>query len=181
MIRRIALVAAAAVALVLAPTAAMAYQAPDLVAEVSDPTPAAGSPFAVTVEGATPNGSVQLTVTSANPAISDASITIAGTKSFSRNANGNGVAVFMVTLAEAGTYTLSAVDAVTGETVSTQNVVVVAVGAAAGSDLSDTGFDGMGLAAGAGALVLLGSGLVFIARRRGADQAVERELVDAGR
>src|SRR5450759_2992563 len=52
MIRRSIMITAAAVALILVPSAAMAYQAPGITFTVSDATPTAGAPFTATVSGA---------------------------------------------------------------------------------------------------------------------------------
>jgi len=175
-IRRIALAAAAAVALVAVPSAAMAaYEGPPITAVVSDTTPASGSPFTVTADNATPNGSVELTVTSDPTSISSDTITIAGAKSFAKTANASGVAVFTVTVTEAGTYALTVRDVVSNQVISTQSVRV----AAAGTALSETGFGGFGTAAGAGLLLLVGTALVLISRRRAATD--DRELAGAGR
>jgi len=168
-IRRTALVAAAAVALILAPTAAMAYEDEQFAAAVSDATPAAGSPFTVSVTGPA-NTPVTLTVSGA------AQIDGVTGSSLTKNTNAQGVAQFSVVLANAGSYTITATDA-SGAVITTQTVSVAAVGVAAsrssasgraatGAQLGDTGFDGMGLAAGAGALVIAGAGAVVVARRR---------------
>ena len=58
-----------------------------------------------------------------------------------------------------------------GDLVSDQTLTVLGAGGAAGpvtggGQLSNTGFDGMGLAVGGGVLVLAGAGAVLISRRR---------------
>jgi hypothetical protein len=173
MIRRTVLATAAAVAVVLAPTAAMAYESDEFTAVVSDPTPAAGAPVTVTVEGE-PNALVSLMVQSDD--VPDSAIEIAGSRTLSKSTNASGVAVFTVTLSQNGAYTATAKDAA-GNIIKVQDLSVVgAAGAAAGTSasraaqsrggLAETGFDGAGLAAGAGALVVAGAGAVLIAKRR---------------
>jgi len=79
---------------------------------------------------------------------------------------------FVVTLTEDGTYVLVATSA-SGAVLSTQTVTVsdhgavLVAGASAtvGGQLSYTGFQGMGLAAGGGVLVLMGTGLVLVSQR----------------
>ena len=168
MFRRITLVAVAAAALALAPSAAMAYDAPGYGSTTTDSTPASGSPTTVTVTGVAANAPVTLSITSTPASISGNDITIAGTKSEINNANASGVATFTVTLSAPGSYALEASTGTPSVVVSTQVLTVAAVGApaAGGAELSDTGFDGMGLAVGAGALVLAGAGAVFFAKRR---------------
>ena len=162
MIRRAVLAAAAAVALILAPSAAMAYNASGFSCTVSDPTPAAGVPFTVVCSGAQPGAVLTLTVTR-NPAANF------GTKTFTATANANGVATFTVTVAPAGAYSLM-VKGASGAVISTQTLKVLGVGAASppvkGGQLSNTGFEGMPLAVGGGMLVLVGAGAVLISRRR---------------
>ena len=150
MIRRSALVAAAAVALVLAPSAAMAYDAPGYNTTVSDSTPSAGATFTLRVTGVDPGAVVTLRV--------------AG-RSFTATANADGGAVFRVSIRTLGTYTAQFF--VGGALVSDEVVRVVAVEEAEGGvQLATTGFDGMGFAAGAGALILVGAGTVLVVRRR---------------
>src|SRR5665647_996216 len=96
MIRRIIMVAAAAVALILVPSAAMAdgeYEAPGINFTVSDSTPTVGVPFTATVLGAAANTVVTLTVECQN----------AGVKTLTDTASASGVASFSVTLTGAGT------------------------------------------------------------------------------
>jgi hypothetical protein len=167
-IRRTALVSAAAAALVLVPTAAMAYDAPGYSSSVTDATPAAGAPIAVAVNGdaAIAGKTVLLTVTSTPASLPNSAIQIAGTATASKVANASGDVQFSVTLSQAGTY--SAVATVDGAAVSTMDLSVAAASKAApsGKALAETGFDGAGLAAGAGALVVAGAGAVLIAKRR---------------
>lgn len=173
-IRRTALVAAAAAALVLAPSAAMAYQAGDYSnkGSISDTTPAVGQSFTVTVTGPA-NTPVTLTITSNPSSIPDSAITIAGTKSLTKTTNASGTAVFTVTLSQPGTFTLVATDGVSGAVLSTQTVSVAAAAGAAGAagTLSSTGTNALPIALGAGALVLVGAGGVVVARRRHAGTA----------
>ena len=97
---------------------------------------------------------IKLRITSDPAPISNDDIQIAGVKeSALKMADANGVVTFSVTLNAAGTYTVQAFNAA-GALVGDQVLTVSAVGAAAGAELSDTCFDGMGLAVGAGALVL---------------------------
>src|SRR5665648_820844 len=77
MIRRTILSAAAAIALVAMPMAAMAYDAPGYNTTVSDPTPAIGQAFTVTTTGATAGETLTLTITSNPATISNDAITIA--------------------------------------------------------------------------------------------------------
>jgi hypothetical protein len=172
-IRRTALVSAAAGTLVLIPTAAFAYDAPGFASTVSDPTPAAGTAIVLTVDGDSDiaNKEVLLTVTSTPASLPNSAIEIAGTATKVKVADANGYVDFDVTLKEAGTY--SAVATVDGATVSTFELPVVTAAAASATKaatadgaLAATGFDGAGLAAGAGALVVAGAGAVLIAKRR---------------
>ncbi|MEP6800078.1 MAG: peptidase [Lapillicoccus sp.] len=171
MLRRAILVIAAAVALVVAPTAAWAdYVAPGFTATVSDPSPAIGQPFNVTLSGNEANARITLTITSDPASISSDAIQIAGTKALTRNANASGVASFSVTLSAVGTYTLTMTD-FKGTVLSTQTVSVHAVSsagavAASGGQLSATGFGGTGIAISGGLLVLAGAGALVVARRR---------------
>ena len=181
MFRRAVLVAAAAaLALILAPSAAMAaYNAPGFSATVSNPSPATGQPFNVVLSGAKANEAITLTITSDPASISSDSIQIAGTKSLTKTANASGVATFAVTLTAGGTYTLALTNA-SGAVLSTQTVTAHAAGAGgasgvvaggasgagSGGQLSRTGFEGTGIAVGGGLLVLAGAGAMVVARRR---------------
>ena len=163
MIRRALLVAAAAVALILAPSTAMAYTAPGFNCTLSDSTPNLGTPVTMTCTGAAPGEVLTLTVTR-TPAANF------GTKVLTATANASGVATFTVTFSPAGSYSL-VVKGASGTVISTQTVKVLGVSAAAapaatGTGLARTGFDAMPLAAGGGILVLLGAGAVLVARRR---------------
>ena len=162
MIRRTVLTAVAALALAALPSAAMAYDAAGYDTTVADPTPAAGTPTTLSTTGANVGETYTLTVTTDPASISNDAIQIAGTKSLSKTAT-SATLSWTVTLNAAGTYNVVIVDAA-GSTVGTEVLTVAA--AAPGAALSDTGFDGMGLAAGAGALLLAGAGAVLIAKRR---------------
>ena len=156
MIRRILLVAAAAVALALVPSAAMAYDAPGFDSSVSDATPAPGSSVTMIVKGL-PNQALKLTVT----------YSVGGVKTYRTTANAKGVATFTFKAASSGTMTAVVTNAA-GDVVSSQELTVSGSGPGNGKDkkLKDTGFNGMGLAAGGGGLVLLGAGAVVVAKRR---------------
>src|ERR1035437_10322200 len=191
MIRRAVLVAAAAVALILAPTAAMAQAPAGFSVSQADPT-AAGVPFQVIASGAKANEAVTLTMTPDPASI--------GTRSLTQIANARGVASFVVTLTQDGTYLLvsksasgvvltsqtvtvsdhgavivagtsaaagTAATASTGKavTAATGKAVTAATGTAARGQLAFTGFGGMGLMFG-GVLVLAGTALVLVTRRR---------------
>ena len=162
MIRRTILSAAAAIALVAMPMAAMAYEAPGFNTTVSDTTPAIGQAFTLTTTGAVPGETLTCTVTSNPATISNDAITIAGTKALAKVANAAGTVTCTVTLTAAGTYTLAVTNAA-GALVGDE---VVTVAAAAAPALSSTGFDAIGLAGGAAALVAAGAFAVFLARRR---------------
>ena len=158
MIRRAILVAAAAVAVILVPSAAMAYEAPGFSSSISDATPAVGQSVTVIINGGAANANQVITLTIAG----------ASTKTLTATANAAGAATFTFTLSAAGVYTLTATNAA-GAVISTQTVTVHAVSAAAGvapSQHSFTGFEGTGLAVGSGLLVLTGAGVVVAARRR---------------
>jgi hypothetical protein len=124
MIRRAVLVAAAAVALILAPSTAMAYYgAPDFGFMVSDSTPSIGVPFTVHVADAEANEAVTLTITR-NPA----STSNPGARSLIKTANAKGVVDFGVTLTEDGTWSLVSTSA-TGAVLGRQTVTVADKGA----------------------------------------------------
>jgi hypothetical protein len=192
--RRAVMVAAAAVALLLAPAAAVAQAvSPQASAlrtlagpgfAVVGSSPAAGVPFTVRASGARANESVTLTITR-HPASNGSH-----PRSLTKSANARGVVEFVVAIAEDGTYEL--VSSAGGSTLSRQSVTVVdhgtvivaGEGAAAdsagsapaaaprvGGRLASTGFPGLGLAGGGGVLVLAGAGLVAVARRRQLAQA----------
>ena len=167
MIRRILLVAAAAVAVVLVPSVAMAanYNAPGYSSSVSDSTPTVGHPITVTVNGGLANAGkmITLVITSDN-----------STMSLTRRANANGVVKFTFKLSAAGTYQVEAKNAA-GALVSSQTLSVSSQNASAfpaapdknkGGMHPNTGFDGLPLALGGGVLVLAGTGAVVVAKRR---------------
>ena len=166
MIRRIIMVAAAAAALILVPSVAMAYEAPGFNFTVSDSTPTVGTPFTATISGADANTVVTLTVECPN----------VGVKTLTDTASASGVASFSVTLTGAGTCTLTATN-VAGAVLATQTVLGVSANApipaaanapipAAGGALPRTGFDVMGFALWGGLFVLVGAGALIVVRRR---------------
>jgi hypothetical protein len=136
MIRRAVLVAAAAVALILAPTAAMAQAPAGFTVPQANPT-AAGVPFKVIASGAKANEAVTLTMTPDPASI--------GTRSLTQIANARGVASFAVTLTKDGTYLLVSKSAsgvvLTSQTVTVSDhgaVIVAGTSAAAGTAASVT-------------------------------------------
>ena len=158
MIRRIIMVAAAAAALILVPSAAMAYEAPGFNFTVSDSSPTVGTPFTATISGADANTVVTLTVECQN----------AGVKTLTDKASASGVATFSVTLTAAGTCTLTATNAA-GAVLATQTVLGVSANApvpAAGGALPRTGFDVMGFVLWGGLFVLVGAGALIVVKRR---------------
>ena len=160
MIRRAILVAAAAVAVILAPSAAMAYTSPTFPATVSDTTPAVGQTVTVIIHGGKANANQLITLTIKSGT---------STRVLTARSNAAGVAHFTFKLSAVGVYTLTATNAA-GAVISTQTVTSHAVSAAAvlpgTSSLSFTGFEGTGLAVGGGLLVLTGAGVVVVSRRR---------------
>ena len=168
MIVRTALVTAAAAALDLVPTSAMAYDAPGYGSTISDPGPRVGRALAFSINGNPKIGgkSVLLTVTSRPATLPNQVIEIAGTATTSKVADANGDVSFSVTMTQPGTYDLVAT--VDGAAVSTQALAVTPASSttASGGALAATGFDGAGLVTGAGALVLAGAGAVVVAKRR---------------
>ncbi len=187
MIRRIILSSVAALGLALLPLSAMGYDAPPYTTTVSDSSPGVGQPFTVTSTGImcgvhgmlTGCGLATLTVRSAPLSISDAAITIAGTKSLTKTARFDhaggsayrGTVVWTVTLAEAGTYTLTVVQSQTRTFMSELTIVVGASDDGGqpgdGWQLSGTGLDVLALSGVAGGLVVVGVVGVWLARRRG--------------
>jgi len=178
MIRRIIMVAAAAVALVLTPSVAMAfnapmtYNAPGYTSTVSDSTPAIGQPVKVTICGV-PHERITLTITSNQASTSTNVIEVAGSssrvKAQTKQLNNNCAGTWTVRFTAPGVYTLTMTN-VAG-VVSTQTVEVLGVSAnapipAAVGALPRTGFDPTGLLVGGGLLVLAGAGGVLVARRR---------------
>src|SRR5450631_297034 len=114
MIRPAVLVAAAAAALILAPTTAMAQAPAGVRVSVGHRAPAA-LPFAVTASGAKANELVTLTVTPKPASI--------GNTSFTHRANDRGVVSFELTLADDGIYVLTTKSA-SGAVLSTETVTV---------------------------------------------------------
>jgi hypothetical protein len=166
MIRRAFLVTAAATALILAPSVAMACNAPGYTCFVTDSTPASGHPIKVHCSHGH-SKTETLTITSTPASIKSSGIDIAGTKSMTAT-NVAGEGTINVTLAEAGSYGLTVTNA-EGALRSSMTVVAHTAGAAAPAatgKLRCTGFDGMPIAIGGGVLVLLGAGAVVVARRR---------------
>jgi len=177
--RRVLSTAAAAAALVLAPTAAMAYVGDDYDASIEDTTVAPGEPFDVTLEGPVENPSFSLTV--ASDAVADSDIEIAGSQTATK-ATVDGDATFAVTLHEEAVYTVTGVNAA-GDVVLEAEVVVgdgvagdddAAAGDddadgddnAAGVTLPDTGSSSTPLVIGAAALLAAGAGVLVFARRQ---------------
>lgn len=167
--RRIVLTALAGASLAVVPSAAMAYDAPGYTTTTTDPAPAAGESFTITTQGTTAGEKYTLTITSNPATLSNDSIAIAGTKSLTKTATGSSVS-FTVTLTAAGTFTGATTDAA-GTVLGDEVFTVAAAPGAPAPALSSTGFDSMGLVAGAGALVLAGAGAVVVARRRQSVQA----------
>ena len=175
---------AGAVALIFAPTAAMAdpssdstYGAPGYGSTVTDTTPVVGSPFTYTVNGVAPGAAVTLKTCDG--------------QTLTATADASGAASFSVALGSAGSCTAQAfiggtlvsdqvltVAAAPGAAAVAAEPVAAVVGAApaaaavrapraaAPAALGLTGFDGVGLAVGAGALVLAGAGTVYVVKRR---------------
>ncbi|WP_444663108.1 peptidase [Cellulomonas sp. CW35] len=166
-VRRAVASAAIVGALVLSPSVAFGYGAEDYTdtGTASTTTPAPGQSFTIRVVG--PAGAdVTLTITS-SANIPDSAIQIAGTKSLTRTTDASGVAVFTVTLNQAGTFTAVVTDTESGEVLSTQTFQVAgSIAEAPGGNLSSTGSEVLPLALGAGAVLVLGSGAVVYARRR---------------
>lgn len=182
MIRRAFLVAAAATALILTPSVAMAdgasghhdgddgYGAHGYPCFLTPPTFDTG----VMVRNHCFQGDTTakpetetLTITSTSASIKSKDIKISGTKSMTATSVA-GAVNFDVTFAEPGTYTLALTNAA-GVLRSSQTVVIHAGAAAAPAatgQLGHKGFDGMPIALGGGVLVLLGAGTVLVTRRR---------------
>jgi len=199
MIRSAVLVAAAAAALILAPSLALASVPAGASLSRADSTPAALVPFNIVAPGAKANEEVTLTMTPDPASI--------GTRSLTKTANARGEVVFAVTLTQDGAYVLTCRSA-SGVVLSSQTVTVVqhgavvvagtsasagtaasattgkaasatagkaasaAAGTPASGQLAFTGFGGMSLAVGGGILVLAGAALVLAARRRPAHAAM---------
>lgn len=158
MFRRSVTILVAAAALALAPAAAFGYGAGDYSDKgtVSDTTPDIGQQFTVTAAGPS-NTNVTLTITSA-PSIPVSTITKA--------TSATGAVSFAVTLNAAGTYTLVLTDTATGTVLSSQVVTVEAAAAAAAAGLASTGSNFALFGLTAGALLVLGTGAIVVARRR---------------
>ena len=137
MIRRAVLVAAAAVALILAPSVALASAPAGASLPQADSTPAARVPFNIVASGAKANEAVTLTMTPDPASI--------GTRSLTKTANARGEVVFAVTLTQDGTYVLTSRSAsgvvLSSETVTVSDhgaVIVAGTSAAAGTAVSVT-------------------------------------------
>jgi hypothetical protein len=154
MIRRTLAIGALAAVAVAAPTAAVAttYPAPEDALTCSATQVQPGGSFTCEIGG--PDGaSAQLQATT-----SGANASIAGTVTSEAKTISGGSASFTVTVpGEEGTVGLTAL--IDGEAVDTSSVVVA-------EELSSTGFENMGLAIGAGALLVAGAGAVVIGARR---------------
>ena len=159
MFRRSIVILVAAAALALAPAAAFGYGAGDYSNKgtVSDTTPDIGQQFTVTAAGPS-NTNVTLTITSA-PSIPVSTMTKA--------TSATGAVSFAVTLNAAGTYTLVLTDTATGAVLSSQVVTVAAAAAATvAAGLASTGSNFALFGLTAGALIVLGTGAIVVARRR---------------
>ena len=165
--RRALLSTVGALALVALPSVAMAYDAPGYTTTVSDPTPAIGQAITVTTDGSVASQQMTLTITSDPASISNDAIQVAGTKALAKTANASGDVTWTVTFSAAGTYTLRVTD-VSGALLGDEVVTVAAApgGTGTGGALSDTGFEAMELALGAGALILAGGAAIAVVRRR---------------
>src|SRR6478609_1380809 len=178
-VRRAATTLLLAAALAAAPAVASAYEADEYEVGISTTTPAPGESFTVTVGG--PAGNPTITLTISSPDVPDGAITIAGTKSLTKNTT-DGFAAFTVTLSEPGSFALVATDA-DGTVLSTQQIVVASdaagdgsgdgtgAGAASGSTgggsgLAETGANEVVLLTGAGLLVAGGATAFLVSRKR---------------
>lgn len=167
--RRITAIFIATAALTLVPAAAMAYDAPGYATTITDPTPAVGQAVTLTTTGTTSGASYTLTCTSNPSSLPNSAIEIAGTKALSKTATGTSVS-WAITLRQGGTFTCAVTDA-SGALVGDEVMTVVAAGSTPSTgSLASTGFDAVGLAAGAGVLMLAGLGAVLVARRRQGDR-----------
>ncbi|MCK6210819.1 LPXTG cell wall anchor domain-containing protein [Georgenia sp. EYE_87] len=170
MLRRALSTTAATAAIILAPTAALAYEDDPYEADVPASV-AQGVPFDINLEGPNENALFGLTIASAN--VPNSAIEIAGSQTMEK-ATVNGAATFSVTLNEEAVYTITAVDE-NGEVVEESTVTVgdPATGAGTGSDdaaggttLPDTGATSTPLVVGAAALLAAGAGVLVFARRQ---------------
>ena len=137
----------------------MAYEAAPLPMTISDSTPAVGASTTITLKGGATLAGDTVLLTVNSPVI-----TVSGVA----DANGTVTCTFTPTVTGAHSAVATVADgSIVGSALA---FTVVAAGSSPsdikGAALSDTGFDGMGLAAGAGALLLAGAGAVFIAKRR---------------
>lgn len=168
-------------ALMLAPSVAMAftapmgYNAPGYNSTVSDATPTIGQKVTVSITGKA-HERITLTI-SCKPASASSAIEVAGStslaKSQTKQLNSKGEGAFSVRFSAAGVCTLTMTNAA-GAVVSTQTVEVLGASANAAvppvGTLSRTGFDVLPWVAGGGLLVLAGAGAVLVARRRKSPQ-----------
>ncbi|WP_454778470.1 LPXTG cell wall anchor domain-containing protein [Georgenia muralis] len=169
MYRRALSTTAATAAILLAPTAALAYTGDDYDADVPGSV-AQGVPFDLTLEGPNDNALFGLTIASAN--VPDSAIEIAGSQSLQK-ATVNGVSVFEVTLHEEAVYEVTGVNAA-GDVVLESEVVVgdptdddaAAGDEPAGGTLPDTGSSSTPLVIGSAILLAAGAGVLAFARRQ---------------
>lgn len=168
MLRKTIASAALVGALVLAPAAGAfaatspSYPAPGDSLTCSESTVPTSTNFTCTI-GGEDGADATLTVTS-----SGANATIAGAVSSTKTIAAN-VATYTVTApTDAGTLAISS--AINGVAADSTTVLVTAsgtsTGTAAGGALGATGVENMGLAVGAGGLLVVGAGLVLFAARR---------------
>jgi LPXTG-motif cell wall-anchored protein len=174
--RRVLSTAAATAAIILAPTAAMAYTGDDDYDAAGPGSVAQGVPFDVTLEGPNENALFGLTIASAN--VPDSAIEIAGSQTLEK-ATVDGVSVFEVTLNEEAVYEVTGTNAAGDVVLESEIVVGDAVAgddaadedaadddAAAGGELPDTGSSSTPLVIGAAALLAAGAGVLVFARRQ---------------
>jgi len=170
-------VTAAALALAPAAAASAAYPPTVITCTINIVITQQGITFTIVCTGfiPTPGATALVSVTSRNPATPDSAISISGTKSAEVPINADGTVDARISLTAPGVYDVT----VSAGGVSTTQAVVVpaagtgtaagglssATGTAAGG-LSATGIDVLPLAAGAGAVLLVGTGAVLVARQR---------------
>lgn len=168
--RRTALVAAFAAAIALAPTAALAYEAPGFDSNATTSVTPTSRSVAITVTA--PAGVTAVNITVTIDGVTDDQITIAGTKSATK-AVVNGEAVFTVTVAGTSSAALpvayAAYDAANPGVLVASGTATLAPNAtaapAAPSAVAVTGSEALPLAIGAGVLAVAGAGAVVVARR----------------
>jgi|GEM_PF-1328284 len=178
---RLIATAATAAALALAPAAAASAAYPPTVISctINIVITQQGISFTIVCTGFIPGQFALLTVTSRNPATPDSAIQISGTQSAEVPVNADGTVDTNVAISVPGVYDVTVSQ---GGVSTTQTVVVPATGtgtaaggltSAAGAGtgtaaggLSSTGSDVLPLAAGAGAVLLIGTGAVIVARQR---------------